>query len=172
VILLLVLAGCGAVSMPDVARFLEPELTVRDRPPPEGDANTCYSRDITPAVIETVTEQVIVQSPEIAGDGTVLSPGAYRTVTEARIVQDRREIWFEVLCPEMLTPQFIASLQRALAARGLYHGDVTSQMNPETARAIRRFQEPEGLHSAVLSVAAAKRLGLAVYARDEALALR
>jgi len=170
-LLSLVLAGCGPVSMPDVSRFLEPALEVSDRPP-DGDPNACYSRDVTPAILETVTEQGVAAPPEIASDGTVLTPGAYRTVTETRIVQDRRDIWFETLCPDEMTPQFIASLQRALAARGLYTGDVTSEMSAETARAIRRFQEPEGLHSAVLSVAAAKRLGLAVYAENEALARR
>jgi hypothetical protein len=157
--------------MPDVSRFLEPALEASDRPL-DGDPNACYSRDLTPAILETVTEQVLVQPPQVASDGTVLMPGAYRTVTETRIVQERRDIWFENLCPDEMTPQFIASLQRALAARGLYSGDITSEMNPETSQAIRRFQKPEGLHSAVLSVAAAKRLGLAVYARSEALARR
>ena len=166
---MLALVGCDRVPMPDVSRFLEPELLVTDTPV-ETDPNACYSRDVTPAVVETVTEQVLVQPPEIASDGRVLRPAAYRTITEARIVQNRREIWFETLCPGEMTPQFVASLQRALAARGLYQGDVTSEMNDETHRAVRRFQRPEGLHSGVLSIAAAKRLGLAVYKREEALA--
>jgi len=171
VCLFLVLIGCGPMVAPDVKRFLEPELSVSDRPP-DAAPGACYSRDMTPAIIETITEQQVVQPPEIADDGTVLTPGAYRTVTEARIVQDRRDIWFETLCPADMTPQFIASLQRALAARGLYEDAITAEMNIETQLAIRRFQRPEGLHSAVLSVAAAKRLGLAVYDRAEAVARR
>ncbi|WP_108484682.1 peptidoglycan-binding domain-containing protein [Oceaniglobus ichthyenteri] len=165
------LAGCAPMAMPDVSRFQEPELKVVDAPA-NTNPNACYSSDITPATVETVTEQVLVQPAEVSPDGTVLRPASYRTETETRIIKDRSEIVFETVCEKDLTPQFVASLQRALAVRGLYTGPVTSEMNAETRRAVRRFQNPEGLHSSVLSVAAAKRLGLAVYSRDEALATR
>ncbi|WP_226779181.1 peptidoglycan-binding domain-containing protein [Oceaniglobus trochenteri] len=159
------------MTRPDVSRFLEPELSASDRPV-GSDPNACYSQDVTPALIETVTEQVVEQPPELSKDGTLRRPATYRTVTEARIVKDRSDIWFQTPCPDELTPQFIASLQRALAARGLFAGRVSGVMDAETRQAVRRYQKAEGLHSGVISTAAAKRLGLAVYERDEALRKR
>jgi peptidoglycan hydrolase-like protein with peptidoglycan-binding domain len=61
---------------------------------------------------------------------------------------------------------FAATLQRALAARGYYDGPVTGVIDAETTRAIRAYQAPLGIDSATLSLAAARRLGLAPIARD------
>lgn len=158
------------MTLPDVARFQEPELTARDdvAGPPDAVPGACYGRDITPAVVETVTEQVMVQPPLLPEAGTQ-APATYRTVTDHRIVQNRRDVWFQTPCPVDLTPQFIASLQRALAARGHFSGVVTGQMDTATRHAVRRFQKGEGLNSDVISTAAAKRLGLVVYERHEAI---
>jgi len=60
----------------------------------------------------------------------------------------------------VLTPDFVASLQRALAARGIYAGVVNGQMDAPTRRAIRRYQKPKGPDSDVLSLATAQELGL------------
>jgi len=168
---LVLVTGCVAISRPDVSRFLEPEMvahTSAERPA-QVDPDACYDRDVTPAVIETVTEQVIVTSPDPMKDGTLQRPTAFRTETHQKIVKDRREIWFETVCPETMTPAFTASLQRALAVRGHYRGEITGQVDSATRAAVRAFQRPEGLASSTLSVAAAKRLGLAVYHPGEAL---
>lgn len=55
---------------------------------------------------------------------------------------------------------FLASLQRALKARGLYLGEVTGEWNAATAEGVRRFQAERGLDSPRLSLAAARELGL------------
>ncbi len=131
--------------------------------PPNADPNACYGREVTPAVIETVTEQIMLQPPQIASDGRVLEPGVYVTETQQRIVEERRELWFETPCQADRDPVFIASLQRALAARGLYRGMPSGAMDRRTQRAIRNYQAPQGLDSNILSLAAARQLGLAIW---------
>ena len=106
----------------------------------------------------------------IASDGAVLEPPIYKTDTRQRIVRERRELWFEALCDSRLTPEFVASLQRALAVRGLYAGPVTGSVDARTRNAIRSYQKAQGLDSAVLSLAAARQLGLVTIDRPEGLA--
>jgi hypothetical protein len=132
--------------------------------PPNANPSACYGRQSTPAVIETVTEQVMLQPPQIATDGTLREPAIFVTETHQRIVRERRDLWFEVPCAlEIGDADFIASLQRALIARGLYAGPVTGEMNRRTARAVRAFQAPQGLDSELLSLVAAQQLGLALW---------
>ena len=115
---------------------------------------------MTPAVIETVTEQVQV-TPEVRdADGRVTTPAAFRTVTQQKMVQDREEIWFRAPCESDISVAFTATLQRALKARGLYRDAVTGTLTPATTGAIRRFQAERGLDSPHLSLAAARELGL------------
>lgn len=157
------LAACqSTLPAPDVMRLAEPEpgIVRAAEGPPGAAPDSCWGRDVTPAVIETVTEQVMLQPAEITSDGTVLAPAVFKTETRQRITRERTEIWFEAPCPERMTPGFIASVQRALAARGFHRGAVTGEMDGTTRRAIRRYQQTEGLDSAVLSLAAARRLGL------------
>jgi hypothetical protein len=152
---LALLAACAEPRRPDVAQLVEPEPIRTSAAPPEGsDPDACYGQDVTPAVIETVTEQAELQ-PDAA------APATYHTETRQRIVEERREVWFETLCARQLTPDFVASLQRALKVRGYYDGPVNGQMTGGTRRAIRGYQKPQGLDSAILSLAAARQLGLA-----------
>jgi peptidoglycan hydrolase-like protein with peptidoglycan-binding domain len=44
---------------------------------------------------------------------------------------------------------------------------ITGEMNPETAEAVRRFQAERGLDSPVLSLAAARELGLAATSLED-----
>ena len=137
---------------------------MRGAGPPNADPSACYANESTPAVIETVTEQVMLQPPQIATDGSVREPAIFVTETHQRIVEERRELWFEIPCELQLgDPDFIASMQRALGARGLYLGPITGVMNRRTERAVRDFQAPQGLDSDVLSMAAARQLGLALW---------
>ncbi|WP_096786263.1 peptidoglycan-binding protein [Rhodobacter sp. CZR27] len=68
--------------------------------------------------------------------------------------------WFRAPCPEALTPEVLASLQRALEVRELYDEEITGEMDPATRQAVRRLQEPLGLDSEQLSLAAARYLGI------------
>ena len=124
-------------------------------------AGRCFAQETTPAVIETVTEQIIVQPAVLDSDGTVRSPAAFRTVTRQRILRERREVEFETLCPDALTPQFVASVQRALGARGFYRGEITGVLDTRTGRAIQTYQRQNGGHDLpVLDIETARGLGL------------
>jgi hypothetical protein len=136
--------------------------------PPGAPPASCWGRTVAPAVIETVTHQVMMQPAEVRADGTVARPALFKTETTQEIVTPRRETWFETPCPAQLTPELIASLQRALAARGAFHGPVTGEMDSRTRAAVRRYQAPQGVDSGVLSLAAARKLGLIALPRPDA----
>lgn len=162
-LLALTLGACqpGVPAAPSQPDSLQKELVEKrgDTPPTKG-KGICWADVVTPAIIETVTEQVLVR-PEVRGpDGTVTTAAIFQSETSQRIVQDRRDVWFRTPCPDDLTLDFVASLQRALKARGYYRGDVTGQLDAATRLATRQFQEPLGLDSERLSLAAAQRLGI------------
>lgn len=158
-VLVLVLAGCGP-SLPDAPAIGNLATGLRQTPPPANRPGACWAEDITPAVIETVTEQVVVRDAVQDATGQVLEPARFRTETRQRIVQERRTIWFRAPCPEEWTVTFTATLQRALKARGLYLAAVNGTLDDTTREAVRRYQEPLGLDSPELSLAAAQSLGI------------
>jgi hypothetical protein len=127
----------------------------------------CLATDTAPAVIETVTAQVLDRPAVLTDDGTVLTPAAYRTVTRQEITRERAEITFETLCPPSYTAEFVESLQRALALRGYYSGPVTGLMDPATGRAVQDFQRTDGPDSPILSIDAARTLGLERLTADQ-----
>ncbi|SLN40493.1 peptidoglycan-binding protein [Roseisalinus antarcticus] len=169
---LFAMAGCGAGPGSDgggPGRIAPDADRLQIARGPEG---LCYGRTTTPAVIETVTEQVLVQPAQLAPDGELLSPASFRTVTRQRILRERREQAFEALCPEALTPDFAASVQRALAVREAYDGPVTSRFDGPTRQALQAYQAAEGgPDSPVLARTTAVLLGLAALRRDEISAL-
>ncbi len=157
---LVALAGCSPggsgldpAATPQVARQVQAA-------PPGAEPGTCWGKHAAPAIIETVTHQTLVQPARTAEDGTVLQPATYRTETRQEIVRPRKDTWFETPCSSIQTPEFIATLQRALAARGFYRGTPTGRMDVATRAAIRRYQGTQGLDSPVLSLATARALGL------------
>jgi hypothetical protein len=165
--LLILVAGCtspgtgtGGNSAP-VSTDLSAEL-VRPRGdgPPPGPPGACWQADIKPAVIETVTEQVLA-TPEVTGpDGQVQTAAVFHSESRQRMVEDRETVWFRTPCPAEMTVDFVATLQRALKARGLYLLPLTGRMDAPTRSAVRRFQTPLGLDSDHLSLAAARLLGI------------
>jgi len=154
------LVACGP-SRTDLGALGEPEVTrLSQVAPPGAEPGTCWGKNVTPAIIETVTHQVMLQPAQVMADGTVTQPAVYKTETRQDIVRERKETWFLVPCANEMTPEFNASVQRALAARGFYRGDISGEMNAGTRAAVRRFQKPQGLDSGILSLAAARKLGL------------
>ncbi|MEO0773565.1 MAG: peptidoglycan-binding domain-containing protein [Pseudomonadota bacterium] len=150
----------GACSTGNVFELIPEEVTSRDMAPPGAAPGTCWGRDATPAVIETVTEQVI---HEEGGDAPVIE-----TQTSQAIVTSREDTWFERPCDDIMTPEFNASLQRALKARGHYRGPITGRLDGRTQAAIRAYQKPQGLDSGMLSLAAARQMGLTQVDLDDA----
>ncbi len=167
--------GLSACMEPDVTRaptapgsdpVVDPIGPLAHPATVDASTGTCYARTITPALIETVTEQVIV--PEVLGsDGAVVSPATFRTDTRQEILRERREVEFETPCNSILTPPFIASVQRALIARGYYDGPISGQLDTKTSAAIERFQIAEDdVHTSTLTLKTARNLGLVAVPRD------
>ena len=140
---------------------LSAELIRLDRPgPPPGPEGACWASDITPMVVETVTEQIVTSPEKLGADGAVIAPASYRTETHQRIVQEREEIWFRAPCSHEWTVDFVATLQRALKARGYFLLPVSGELDISTREAVHRFQIDRGLDSPQLSLAAAQELGI------------
>ncbi len=81
--------------------------------------------------------------------------------------QADRDIWFETPCPDALDMEFIAMLQRALKARGLYDGEIDGSLGTGTRKAIRMYQAAHGLDSDTLALDTARQLGLIAYPRPD-----
>jgi Putative peptidoglycan binding domain len=154
------LAGCVGAGGPGQGDLTPNLLAAIDDTPPTLPEGACWARDTTPAVIETEMRQEMVAPARVAKDGTQI-PASFRSVTQQKIVQDRRDVWFQRPCDDQMTVGFVASLQRALKARGLYRAPVTGMMDTATTEAVRRYQAARGLDSPVLSLAAARDLGIA-----------
>tara|TARA_R110002124_G_scaffold106467_4_gene258273 strand:+ start:15790 stop:16272 length:483 start_codon:yes stop_codon:yes gene_type:complete len=148
--LTVILAACQpAPRQPEVGRTAPPV----DRPVAPLSmvpANVCWATDRVPAETRTVFDET--------------GPDGARTPRE-EILRPSEERLFAVPCPEQMSGDFIASLQRALRVRGLFTGAVTGAMNAQTEAAVRSFQAPQGLNSAILSLEGAQLLGLVPVAR-------
>lgn len=162
-ILLLGLTACAPavpeVEAPQTALAFEAEART-SRPAPI--AGRCWGEDLRPALFETVTEQRQIAPERRHAEGRSLAPARFASESHQREVRPRQTIWFPVPCPADLGREdvFIASLQRALKARGYYAAPVTGLRDAVTQEALRRYQAANGLDSAVLSLAAARALGL------------
>lgn len=153
------MSGCAPIGSGGGAAGM---TGITDEVPDGAPEGSCWGKYVSPAVIETQTRQVLVTPAELDENGGVLKPAGYTTETRQEIVQEREETWFERPCEDVLTPEFIETLQRALAARGLYSGPVTGRMDRKTISAVRRYQKPLGLDTGILSLEAARKLGLIV----------
>ena len=161
-----ILAGCG--EAPTAATPPEPGVLEATRDGPAGaPEGSCWGRTVSPAVIETVTEQVEITPAKVNSDGSIARPPVYKTETRQRIVRDRVDNWFETPCPDVLNREFTRSLQRALKARGHYAGPITGQMDAPTRAAVRRYQRAEGPDSGVLSLKSARAFGLVAVPRPQ-----
>ncbi len=164
------LAACQSSAPPEAPSRadLSIELIRLSKPgPPKGPEGACWQSDVTPLVIETVSEQVMVSTEARDATGRITRPASFRTITHQRIVQEREQIWFQSPCPADMTVDFIATLQRALKARGLYLLPLTGALDPATKSAIQRFQAGRGLDSPTLSLAAARELGIIATRRED-----
>ena len=155
------LAACAPALPPPAEADLAAALLPRSGDtPPDTPEDACWAGDVTPAVIETVTEQVQATPERRAADGTLIAAATFRTETYQKIVSERRSVWFQTPCPEAYTVEFVATVQRALKARGLYLLPVTGEIDAATRAAIRAWQRPRGLDSDRLALATARALGI------------
>lgn len=87
-------------------------------------------------------------------------PSPEPTVQRPCSEPDRRGSVVAIVCPPDQTTEFIASMQRAFAARRLYAGEITGTWTPETLRSLRDFQSARGITTQSPSIAIAQELGL------------
>jgi hypothetical protein len=163
----LALAACQPVDAPEALREVPlgaplPQFAER---PADAAPESCWAKEEIPAEVRIVEETVVLEPPGLAPDGTLRAEPLTRTERREDVIAPARTTWFETPCPEEMTAAFIASLQRALAVRGVHDGPVTGRLDASTEAAIRTWQAPLGIDSATLSLAAARRLGLAPVAR-------
>ena len=71
---------------------------------------TCWGKIPTPAVIETVTEQILVTPAKTNPDGTLASLPVYREESRQQIMTPRTDRWFEIPCPPAFTVEFVSTL--------------------------------------------------------------
>lgn len=109
-------------------------------------ADACWARDTVPARFGVVYD----------------TDGAGTRVPRQVQIEPAQERLFAVPCPDQMDQEFTASLQRALSVRGFHSGGVTGVYDSATAQAVRLYQAPQGLDSAILSLQAAQQLGLVV----------
>ena len=165
----MLLAACQpmAITAPARGDLSGAALQSRKDGPPTRPEGACWASEVTPAVIETVTEQVMISPEQRDETGVLVRPATFRTEVLQRMVQDRETIWLQTPCPGDMGPDFIATVQRALKARGLYLLPLTGVMDAPTRAAIRRFQSLRGLDSETLTLAAAQELGIIATALDD-----
>ncbi len=128
----------------------------------------CFVPYTAPAVIETVTEQILVQTENRGidpqtGQSVVISPAIYRTEIVQKIITERQEAKIEIVCPQDQSFDFIQTLQRALTVRGHYFGGITGQLDQRTKRAVRKVQKSYGVNIADVTVELAQSYGLIVH---------
>lgn len=169
-LLIAALALLSACNQQDKAAQPMPVQQAEDSAPrPKGAKDgSCYASDRTPIQLETVTEQVLVTPAAKDASGKVIRPASYRTETRQKVIGGGAPLLFETPCAKAMTPELIETLQRALAARGIYGGKIDGAIGPNLRQAIRKYQlRAHGLDSAILSMQAARSLGLIPYDRED-----
>lgn len=166
---LTLLSGCDTAPATPPEEPPEPGVLEATRSgPADAPPGSCWGKTVSPAVVERVTQRVEIKPAKINPDGTISELPVYRNEDRQVIVTPRRDNWFETPCPDVLTVEFVSSLQRALIARGDYAGSVTGVLDPSTRKAIRRYQAATGPDSGVLSLESARMLGLVSIERPAA----
>ena len=126
-------------------------------------SDQCYFEKITPAEISTQVKTRLVQPEKHNTAGQLVLPEQYETIRTQTITKPRSVTKIDAVCPEDLTPKFIASLQRAFQAHGVFFSTITGAMDTPTRRAILNFQTARGVESATVMKATAQELGLVVF---------
>ncbi|WP_245749191.1 peptidoglycan-binding domain-containing protein [Jannaschia pohangensis] len=100
-------------------------------------------------------------------DLTPESPDAPPPLVRTSDLEESPEYWFETPCALRAgSRDFIEQIQRALAARDFYDGEITGIYDTATRAAVAAYQSEQGLESATLSTESAKALGLVALGRD------
>jgi len=99
---------------------------------------------VIPAVYKTVKIRKMIQPPQ---EKRISIPEEYQTVTRREKVSDGHMEWRPVLCQVNMTSAKIREIQKALKAKGYYHGPIDGIVGSQTINAMRKFQKAKGLAS-------------------------
>lgn len=157
------LAACSnpvPVAAPAPQDLAKEAIAMGSGGPPTKPEGACWGQDTIPAVIETVTDTVQDQPELRDAAGKITQPASYKSTASQRILHDHQAVYIRAPCYDQLTPDTIATLQRALTARGYYAAPVNGSLGPATLLAVRHYQADHGLDTSVLSLKAAQTLGL------------
>jgi len=149
-------AACTGTQAPIVA-----EMPVIEQATIETMADgRCFTFAPGPTRTETVVVTVQTAPEQRDASGAITQPAIVRSEEREQIVPAGPDVRFEVVCPQNLTQGLVASVQRALSARGAYAGPVNGLLDAGTQKAILVFQSRNGLQSGTLSIATAREFGL------------
>lgn len=135
---------------------------------PERERVVKRKKVIEPAVTEwvAVPERTVTRRvKKLVAPATtraVRVPAQYQTIQRRELLTQARAEWQRVLCETNFTPSLVQSLQEALHREGLYKGPAHGQMNPQTASAVRLYQERNALPTGGLGLSTLEHLGLSV----------
>ena len=91
----------------------------------------------------------------------VVIPEEYITVITERERTKGYAKWMPMICENMLTPNIIKKVQRALQFQGFYKGSINGIWNIESKSAVRAYQKEQGLAvTNKLSIETMKSLGI------------
>ena len=163
---LLLTVAWGAVGCVDGKRY-NTQASAEHLPhgmsgPADASKGSCWQKNITPAVFDTVTRQIQV-SPQKnlnPSDKKTKATTQYQTKTRHVMVKKRNEAWFETLCPAQLNKALVTALQHALKDQKLYDGAIHGHLTDDTLTAIGMLQQKNGINSDVLGLRTAEALGL------------
>ncbi len=133
--------------------------------PKDAPRDSCFAHEIEPAVIEIVTERTPLLPERRAvniqtGETTILQEATFDTKIMPRIITERKEVWFETICPHLYSERFVRSLQRALRARGYYSGKYSGVLDAQTKLAVKLYQRTKSLNSEILALSTVEEFGL------------
>ncbi len=110
-----------------------------------------------PAVYKNITVTKLVQPAQVK---RITIPEAYSTVTKRQMVSPSKVVWKKVVCQSNMGTSTIASVQKALKAKGLYHGPIDGIYGTLTKQAVRAYQKQNGLAVGGLTHEVMKSLGV------------
>jgi len=159
---LVVLMGCATSNAPVALRTLATQDQIQTFPaiPRDASPDQCWGTEVIPAKTAPRVVQVESIPAETDASGRITRPAIFRDELRQEVTSPAQNLWFEVPCPTDLTPAFWSSVQRALAARGLYSGPISGREDAPTRAAIAAYQDSLGLAAPALSRRAAETLGL------------
>lgn len=108
-----------------------------------------------PAEYESIAAQQLITP---ASERRIVIPARTRTVTSREQTEPGKLEWRQVLCEKDMTPEIIASIQRALQREGFNPGPADGVAGRNTFDAVEKFQTENGLGRGGITFEALEKL--------------